>query len=95
VGISVSLAQYLPTLMLGAGRISTLTTEAVALSSGQDRRISAIYALLQSITPFVFYIIAIVASRKTGSLEQQRANANSASLTSTNRVTTHNVSISK
>jgi putative thiamine transport system permease protein len=93
VGISVSLAQYLPTLMLGAGRISTLTTEAVALSSGQDRRISAIYALLQSITPFVFYIIAIVASRKTGSLEQQRAN--SASLTSTNRVTTHNVSISK
>lgn len=92
VGISVSLAQYLPTLMLGAGRISTLTTEAVALSSGQDRRISAIYALLQSITPFIFYIIAIVASRKTGSLEQQSATSTS---TSNNRVTTHNVSISK
>jgi len=88
VGISVSLAQYLPTLMLGAGRISTLTTEAVALSSGQDRRISAIYALLQSITPFLFYIIAIIASRKTGSLEQQRT-------TSTSRITTSNVSISK
>jgi putative thiamine transport system permease protein len=77
VGISVSLAQYLPTLMLGAGRIATLTTEAVTLSSGQDRRISAIYALLQSITPFIFYIIAIIASRKTGSLEQQPATSTS------------------
>ncbi|QFI38223.1 thiamine ABC transporter permease [Moritella marina ATCC 15381] len=103
VGISVSLAQYLPTLMLGSGRISTLTTEAVALSSGQDRRISAIYALLQSITPFIFYIIAIVASRKTGSLEQQDAGSNhhthattsAPPSTSTNRVTTRNVSISK
>ncbi|MCJ8348753.1 thiamine ABC transporter permease [Moritella sp.] len=88
VGISVSLAQYLPTLMLGAGRISTLTTEAVALSSGQDRRISAIYALLQSLTPFLFYIIAIVASRKSGSLEQQRS-------ASTSRISTPNVSVSQ
>lgn len=71
IGISVSLAQYLPTLMLGGGRISTLTTEAVALASGQDRRISAIYALLQSLLPFLFYIMAIVASRKYGRLENQ------------------------
>ncbi|MCW8995061.1 MAG: thiamine ABC transporter permease, partial [Psychromonas sp.] len=71
IGISVSLAQYLPTLMLGAGRISTLTTEAVALASGQDRRISAIYALLQSLVPFLFYIIAIVISRTTGRLDTQ------------------------
>ncbi|MGB5444218.1 MAG: thiamine ABC transporter permease [Psychromonas sp.] len=66
VGISVSLAQYLPTLMLGGGRIATLTTEAVTLASGQDRRISAIYALLQSLVPFVFYILAIFISQKTG-----------------------------
>lgn len=71
IGISVSLAQYLPTLMLGGGRISTLTTEAVALASGQDRRISAIYALLQSLVPFLFYIMAIIASRKCGRLENQ------------------------
>ena len=32
VGFSVSIAQYMPTLWLGAGRYSTLTTsEAVAL----------------------------------------------------------------
>jgi putative thiamine transport system permease protein len=36
VGFSVSIAQYLPTLWLGAGRTPTLTSEAVALSSGGD-----------------------------------------------------------
>ncbi|ABM04476.1 ABC transporter permease protein [Psychromonas ingrahamii 37] len=71
VGISVSLAQYLPTLMLAGGRISTLTTEAVALASGQDRRISAIYALLQSLVPFFFYFLAIFASQKTGIIINQ------------------------
>ncbi|AJR08971.1 thiamine ABC transporter permease [Photobacterium gaetbulicola] len=63
IGISVSLAQYLPTQMLGAGRISTLTTEAVALASGQDRRVMAIYGLLQGILPFIFFTLAIVANR--------------------------------
>jgi len=63
VGVSVSLAQYLPTQMLGAGRISTLTTEAVALASGQDRRVSAIYGLLQGVLPFIFFTMAIAANR--------------------------------
>ncbi|PSV55173.1 MULTISPECIES: ABC transporter permease [unclassified Photobacterium] len=58
IGISVSLAQYLPTLMLGAGRISTLTTEAVTLASGSDRRVTAIYALCQALLPFGFFILA-------------------------------------
>ncbi|WP_235861128.1 ABC transporter permease [Photobacterium phosphoreum] len=66
VGCSVSLAQYLPTQMLGAGRVSTLTTEAVTLASGQDRRISAIYGLLQGLLPLVFFTLAMVfAQRKT------------------------------
>ncbi|MGL6315786.1 ABC transporter permease [Vibrio sp. WXL103] len=65
VGISVSLAQYLPTLMLGAGRISTLTTEAVALSSGFDRRVTAIYALWQALLPLLFFVFAITLSRAT------------------------------
>ena len=59
VGASVSLAQYLPTLMLGGGRVATITTEAVALSSGFDRRITGIYGLLQAILPFVFFSAAI------------------------------------
>ncbi|GEM74472.1 ABC transporter permease [Vibrio sagamiensis] len=63
VGASVSLAQYLPTLILGAGRISTITTEAVALSSGFDRRITAIYAIWQTLLPLVFFSSAFVLSR--------------------------------
>ncbi|WP_434566964.1 thiamine ABC transporter permease [Vibrio chagasii] len=63
VGISVSLAQYLPTLMLGAGRISTITTEAVALTSGFDRRVTAIYAIWQALLPLFFFSLAILVSR--------------------------------
>lgn len=66
IGISVSLAQYLPTLMLGAGRISTITTEAVALSSGFDRRVTAIYAIWQALLPFLFFFLAILVSHFQG-----------------------------
>ncbi|OAN17688.1 thiamine ABC transporter permease [Photobacterium jeanii] len=66
IGMSVSLAQYLPTQMLGAGRISTITTEAVALASGQDRRVSAIYGLLQAVLPLIFFSLALVAGRCSG-----------------------------
>ena len=60
---SVSLAQYLPTLMLGAGRISSITTEAVALTSGFDRRVTAIYAIWQALLPLFFFSFAILISR--------------------------------
>ncbi|WP_394151425.1 ABC transporter permease [Vibrio maritimus] len=63
IGISVSLAQYLPTLVLGAGRIATITTEAVALSSGFDRRVTAIYALFQALLPLLFFTIAVLVNR--------------------------------
>ncbi|MFB9215151.1 ABC transporter permease [Vibrio sinaloensis] len=63
VGASVSLAQYLPTLMLGGGRVATITTEAVALSSGFDRRVTAIYGLLQAVLPFLFFTAAITLGR--------------------------------
>jgi putative thiamine transport system permease protein len=59
IGFAVSVAQYLPTLFLGAGRVSTLTTEAVTLSSGGDRRIVGVYALLQALLPLIVYGAAI------------------------------------
>ena len=65
VGVSVSLAQYLPTQMLGAGRISTITTEAVTLASGQDRRVMAIYGLLQGVLPLIFFSLALLTNRLT------------------------------
>ncbi len=60
VGASVSLAQYLPTLMLSGGRVATVTTESVALSSGFDRRITAIYALWQLLLPLLFFVVAFI-----------------------------------
>lgn len=61
VGFAVSVAQYLPTLFMGAGRIATLTTEAVTLSSGSDRRIVGVYAVLQALLPFAAYALAVLA----------------------------------
>lgn len=66
-GASVSLAQYLPTLMLGAGRITTITTEAVALSSGFDRRVTSIYTLWQALLPLFFFTFAFMLSRMQSS----------------------------
>jgi putative thiamine transport system permease protein len=59
VGFAVSAGQYLPTLFAGAGRFSTLTTEAVTLASGSDRRVVGAYAFLQSALPLAVYGLAI------------------------------------
>jgi putative thiamine transport system permease protein len=69
IGFAVSVAQYLPTLVMGAGRIATLTTEAVTLSSGSDRRIVGVYAVLQAALPFAAYALALALPR----LAQARA----------------------
>ena len=63
MGFAVSVAQYLPTLVMGAGRIATLTTEAVTLSSGSDRRIVGVYAVLQAALPFAAYALALALPR--------------------------------
>ncbi len=58
IGVAVSVAQYLPTLFMGAGRISTLTTEAVTLASSSDRRVTGVFATLQAALPFAVYAAA-------------------------------------
>ncbi len=60
IGFAVSVAQYLPTLFMGAGRIATLTTEAVTLASGSDRRVVGVYAVLQAGLPFLAYGAALL-----------------------------------
>jgi putative thiamine transport system permease protein len=60
IGFAVSVAQYLPTLFIGAGRVATLTTEAVALSSGADRRIAGLYGIVQAALPWAVYGVAMV-----------------------------------
>ena len=59
VGFAVSVAQYLPTLFAGAGRLVTLTTEAVALAGGGDRRLIGVYAFAQSLLPFLGFGAAL------------------------------------
>ncbi|MEM1376913.1 MAG: ABC transporter permease, partial [Pseudomonadota bacterium] len=58
VGFAVSIGQYLPTLLIGAGRFATITTEAIALGAGGNRRLIGVYAFLQMSLPFVGFMIA-------------------------------------
>ncbi len=59
VGFAVSMAQYLPTVFAGAGRLTTLTTEAVALASGSDRRVIAVTAFAQAVLPMAGFALAL------------------------------------
>ncbi len=63
LGVAISVSQYLPTQMLGGGRIVTVTTEAVALSSGGDRRLIGVWAMVQAITPFIGFFLALLIPR--------------------------------
>lgn len=60
VGLAVTVGQYLPTLLIGAGRFATVTTEAVALAAGGDRRMIGIYGLLQMLLPFIGFASALL-----------------------------------
>jgi putative thiamine transport system permease protein len=60
VGIAVSVGQYLATLLIGGGRVSTLTTEAVALASGGDRRAIGVYGLMQTLAALVPFTLALI-----------------------------------
>ena len=59
IGVAVSVAQYLPTVFAGSGRFVTLTTEAVALFGGADRRVMGVYAFLQALLPLVAFAGAL------------------------------------
>lgn len=58
VGFAVSVAQYLPTLYVGAGRFQTITTEAVTLAAGGQRSLTAAFAWLQWTLPVMVFGLA-------------------------------------
>jgi putative thiamine transport system permease protein len=58
VGFAVSVGQYLPTVLIGAGRLETITTEAVALAAGGNRRLIGVYAFLQMLLPAAGFLVA-------------------------------------
>ncbi len=63
VGFAVSVAQYLPTLYVGAGRFATVTTEAVTLASGAQRSLMSAYAALQMLLPVLAFALAAYLGR--------------------------------
>jgi len=49
--------------MIGAGKIESLTTEAISLASGADRRLVGVYGLLQALVPMLAYGLALLLPR--------------------------------
>ena len=58
VGFAVSVAQFLPTQFAGAGRLSTLTTEALSLAAGGNRRIVGLFSILLAALPLIAFALA-------------------------------------
>ena len=63
IGISVSFSLYLPTLILGGGRLQTLTVETIALASGGNLRFIALLVVLQTGISFFVFFMAILAAK--------------------------------
>ena len=68
IGFAVSVGQYLPTIFAGAGRVDTLTTEAVALASGADRRLAGVTAFALTALPFIALLLAYIVPHHLGPL---------------------------
>jgi putative thiamine transport system permease protein len=64
VGMAVSIGQYLPTLLAGGGRLPTLTTEALALAAGGDRRVIGAYGLAQAAAALAPFALALALPRR-------------------------------
>lgn len=64
VGFAVSVGLYLPTVFVGAGRLTSLTTEAVGLAAGADRRVIGVAVMLQAALPLVAFAAALGWSRR-------------------------------
>lgn len=60
VGFAVSVGEYLPTVFAGGGRITTLTTEAVARAGGGDFRVIGVFAVLQAALPLLGFLLASI-----------------------------------
>jgi len=58
VGFAVSVTQYLSTQFIGAGRHSSVTTEALTLASGGQRNLAAAFSVLQGALPAAVFAVA-------------------------------------
>ena len=63
IGFAVSFSQYVPAQLIAAGRFSTLPMEAVTLTSGTNRPLSAAFALLLMLPTLLVFSAAAYFSR--------------------------------
>ena len=63
IGFAVSIAQFVPAQLIGAGAHATLATEAVTLSSGGNRPLTAAFALALAVPPLLGFLVAALAGR--------------------------------
>lgn len=75
IGFAVSVAQYLPTVLIGGGRFSTLTTEALAHTAGGQRALAAAYAGLLWLLPMLAFTWAAWVGRPRRFLPTQSRQA--------------------
>ncbi len=59
IGMAISISLFLPTQLLGAGRITTITSEAVSLTSGANRNLISVWAVVQLSLPIFGFMIAL------------------------------------
>tara|TARA_R110002073_G_scaffold44217_4_gene122784 strand:- start:1357 stop:2547 length:1191 start_codon:yes stop_codon:yes gene_type:complete len=59
IGMAISISLFLPTQLLGAGRITTITSEAVALTSGASRNLISVWAIVQLSLPMLGFLAAL------------------------------------
>ncbi|MCA3555372.1 hypothetical protein [Aestuariivirga sp.] len=63
IGFAVAVAQYVPAQLIAAGRWSTLPMEAVTLSSGGNRPLTAAFALVLAAPPLFAFLAAALLGR--------------------------------
>lgn len=64
IGFAVSIAQYLSTVMIGAGRVETMTTDMIVAVAGEKRKGMAIFGLLQMLLPLIFFLLPTMIEKK-------------------------------
>ena len=57
IGVSVSIALYLPTVFVGGGRINTITVEAVSLGASGGRGPAGVAAMIQILIPLICFLV--------------------------------------
>jgi len=59
----VSIAQFVPAQLIAAGRHATLPMEAVTLSSGGSRALTAAFAMALAVPPLLAFLAAALLGR--------------------------------